>query len=151
MLSSGLFGTRKENSVSHPHQELVEVLDIDDSEFPHKLATTSKGVIMKNYIIYFRQLRDTDVGGGGLFGNSSRGSTEIEFFALNLDTLKWSQLIVPKTNIKIDAGPFNMCAYGDKIVLLGTDKRYKEPENLIMEVLFFTFEGKSYYLSQNEI
>jgi len=141
MLGGGLFGLKPGTIQYNP--DLFEVLDLDFSEFPVKAANTSKGVVMQNHIIYFRELRLEIC--GGLFGNSSNQG-EIEFFALNLETLIWNKLDLPRSNINIHKESFNMCVYEDKIVMLGVSIHERNPENLIMEVMFFDFEGKPSFL-----
>ena len=121
--------------------KIFKELPLDFPNVPGKDLHSSRAIQMQHHIISFMKMKVVDESKVGF-------SYQIEVWALNLETLKWIELKLLNSEVVFD-DYFNLCAYRDKIVILGLDKKEKDPKKIRLEVLTIDFESKSCILSKN--
>jgi len=137
-----------DKNTSIPLKELkrdddFEFFLVEDKNSAPGPSSSSKGVLIQNYMISFHFTNASEVG-GDLFGSRARKAS-VEVYALNLRTMKWNEVHIHSSKIKMDPTSFSVCAYRDKMVMLGVDKEDGDPRDFIMEVVTFDFEGKIFF------
>jgi len=86
------------------------------------------------------------------FFNPYNPNTQLEVYALNFGSLryKWNALSLPKSyNKELDYKCFNVCAYGDKVFMLGKEKN--SDDSITIEVMSFDFSSILCYSFEIEI
>ena len=131
-------------------QHFFEVRDIYDSGLSDNCSIFSKGVLIKDYVIYFRHVIIPDT--RFKYNDSRTLNTKLEIWVLNFQSFryKWDELSLPQSYKKqLDYKCFNVCAYGDKVFMLGKEKN--SDDFITIEMMSFDFSSKLYYSFEIEI